>query len=116
MYNPCRKYISLIGNVCVACRWHMRRIREQRHVERLRQRQRDPWGPNSTRRYSRGEYTVWPQPIRDLQYIEITDTLPVTAFGEDLPELPEKLVFIFYRTLAWNQQSIYIPLMSRALS
>ncbi|XP_028167445.1 uncharacterized protein LOC114357859 [Ostrinia furnacalis] len=66
-------------------RWHMRRIREQRHVERLRQRQRDPWGGGAR---APAVYTVWPQPQRDVRFIEITDTLPVMAFGEILPALP----------------------------
>ncbi|KAJ8737536.1 hypothetical protein PYW08_000131 [Mythimna loreyi] len=67
-------------------RWHMRRIREQRHVERLRLRQRDPWYNNSN--YQPSVYTIWPQPQRDVRMIEITDTIPVMAFGEDLPDIP----------------------------
>ncbi|XP_041987856.1 uncharacterized protein LOC121739441 [Aricia agestis] len=63
-------------------RWHMRRIREQRHVERLRQRQREWCSPTPV-------YTVWPTPQTDVRYIEITDTLPVVAFGEPVPDLPE---------------------------
>ncbi|XP_026730099.1 protein male-specific lethal-1-like isoform X2 [Trichoplusia ni] len=68
-------------------RWHMRRIREQRHVERLRLRQRDPWysGPIP---YQPSMYTIWPQPQRDVRMIEITDTIPVMAFGENIPDLP----------------------------
>ncbi|XP_032527515.2 protein male-specific lethal-1 isoform X1 [Danaus plexippus] len=66
-------------------RWHMRRIREQRHVERLRQRQRDSW--NSTVS-APSVYTVWPRP-QDARFIEITDDLPVTGFGEPMPQLPQ---------------------------
>nr|XP_037869050.1 MSL1 protein isoform X1 [Bombyx mori] len=69
-------------------RWHMRRIREQRHVERLRQRQRD-WCGNSSFSQQPSVYTIWPQPQRDARFIEITDMLPVMAFGEILPDLPE---------------------------
>ncbi|XP_053624232.1 uncharacterized protein LOC128683057 [Plodia interpunctella] len=69
-------------------RWHMRRIREQRHVERLRQRQRDSWCGN-TSPTAPAVFTVWPQPQRDVRFIEITDTLPVMAFGEILPALPD---------------------------
>uniref|UniRef100_A0A2A4IX00 PEHE domain-containing protein n=1 Tax=Heliothis virescens TaxID=7102 RepID=A0A2A4IX00_HELVI len=68
-------------------RWHMRRIREQRHVERLRMRQRDPWYSGHSH-YQPSVYTIWPQPQRDVRMIEITDTIPVMAFGEDLPDLP----------------------------
>lgn len=64
----------------------MRRIREQRHVERLRLRQRDPWYNNS--HYQPSVYTIWPQPQRDVRMIEITDTIPVMAFGENLPDIP----------------------------
>ncbi|XP_013189436.1 uncharacterized protein LOC106134034 [Amyelois transitella] len=68
-------------------RWHMRRIREQRHIERLRQRQRDSWCNTSQSMPS--TFTVWPQPQRDVRFIEITDTLPVMAFGEILPAIPD---------------------------
>ncbi|KAL4717590.1 hypothetical protein ACJJTC_000739 [Scirpophaga incertulas] len=69
-------------------RWHMRRIREQRHVEKLRQRHRDPWNTTSTYQQP-SVFTIWPQPQRDVRFIEITDTLPVMAFGEILPAIPE---------------------------
>lgn len=65
----------------------MRRIREQRHVERLRQRQRDSWCSTVS---TPAVYSVWPRPQQDAKFIEITDDLPVTAFGEPLPQLPEK--------------------------
>ncbi|XP_063393764.1 uncharacterized protein LOC134678939 [Cydia fagiglandana] len=68
-------------------RWHMRRIREQRHVERLRQRQRDPWGSASPAQPP-ATFTIWPHTQRDARFIEITDTLPVMAFGEILPAIP----------------------------
>ncbi|KAG6452289.1 uncharacterized protein LOC115444927 [Manduca sexta] len=72
-------------------RWHMRRVREQRHVERLRLRQRDSWcGGSASPAYQQPSiYTIWPQPQRDARFIEITDSLPVMAFGEILPALPE---------------------------
>ncbi|CAK1588800.1 unnamed protein product [Parnassius mnemosyne] len=65
-------------------RWHMRRVREQRHVERLRQRQRASWAQRPA------VFSVWPRPHADARYIEITDTLPVMAFGEPMPDLPCK--------------------------
>ncbi|XP_045458605.1 uncharacterized protein LOC123668961 [Melitaea cinxia] len=67
-------------------RWHMRRIREQRHVERLRLRQRDSWSSTVS---APSVYSVWPRPQQDARFIEITTELPVTAFGEPLPQLPE---------------------------
>lgn len=66
----------------------MRRVREQRHVEKLRLRQRDPWTVSTL--HNPPIYSVWPSPLRDLQFIEITDILPVLAFGENIPQLPEK--------------------------
>lgn len=53
-------------------------------------RQRDPWYNHS--HYQPSVYTIWPQPQRDVRMIEITDTLPVMAFGEDLPNIPPALV------------------------
>ncbi|XP_046977349.1 uncharacterized protein LOC124543248 isoform X1 [Vanessa cardui] len=67
-------------------RWHMRRIREQRHVERLRLRQRDSWSSTVS---APSVYSVWPRPQQDARFIEITSDLPVTGFGEPLPKLPE---------------------------
>lgn len=63
----------------------MRRIREQRHVEKLKQRHRDSWSTVTVP----AVYTVWPRPQRDVRFIEITDTFPVMAFGEVIPDLPE---------------------------
>lgn len=69
----------------------MRRIREQRHVERLKQRQRDSWcsGNASPATQQPSVYTIWPHPQRDAMVIEITDILPVTAFGVIMANLPE---------------------------
>lgn len=82
-------------------RWHMRRIREQRHVERLRMRQRDPWYSGHSH-YQPSVYTIWPQPQRDVRMIEITDTIPVMAFGEDLPDIPPALVY--FNLLTFNTE------------
>ncbi|XP_052746548.1 uncharacterized protein LOC112057663 isoform X2 [Bicyclus anynana] len=68
-------------------KWHMRRIREQRHVEKLRQRQRDSWCSSPVNQPS--VYTVWPRPQRDAEFIETTKVLPVNAFGEPVPKMPD---------------------------
>lgn len=73
-------------------RWDVQRIREQRHVERLRRRQRDGvWGPPAGLNglANTPPITFLPQPHRDARYIEITESVPVSAFGEILPALPE---------------------------
>ncbi|CAH4038337.1 unnamed protein product [Pieris brassicae] len=67
-------------------RWHMRRIREQRHMERLRQRHKDSWSNMPVTPPS--VYTLWPRPQRDLHELQIALSLPVGAFGEDIPDLP----------------------------
>ncbi|XP_045509542.1 protein male-specific lethal-1-like isoform X2 [Colias croceus] len=67
-------------------RWHMRRIREQRHMERLRQRHRDAWSSSPVTAPS--VYTVWPRPQRDMSELQIAKHLPVGSFGEDVPDLP----------------------------
>ncbi|XP_038216743.1 uncharacterized protein LOC119835807 isoform X1 [Zerene cesonia] len=67
-------------------RWHMRRIREQRHMERLRQRHRDAWSSSPVSAPS--VYTVWPRPQRDMSELQIAINLPVGSFGEDVPDLP----------------------------
>lgn len=66
----------------------MRRLREQRHVERLRQRQRGPSWLTQTSK-SPSVPSLWPQPQSDLRLLEVTYCLPLCAFGEDLPDLPE---------------------------
>nr|XP_034839450.1 uncharacterized protein LOC117995572 [Maniola hyperantus] len=68
-------------------RWHMRRVREQRHVEKLRQRQRDSWCSSPVN--PPAVYTVWPRPQQEARFIEITPELPVNSFGEPLPQMPE---------------------------
>ncbi|KAI5641347.1 PEHE domain-containing protein [Phthorimaea operculella] len=70
-------------------RWHMRRVREQKNLERLRQRQRDSWCSGGSSSSQPSMYTIWPQPQRDLRFIEITDTLPLMAFGEAIPSIAE---------------------------
>ncbi|XP_023716811.1 uncharacterized protein LOC111869474 [Cryptotermes secundus] len=67
-------------------RWDVQRIREQRQVEKLKQREmastrRGSGGSNS--RHSDGEEplsSLWPQ-LDDAEYLEITESVPVAAFG-----------------------------------
>lgn len=67
-------------------RWDVQRIREQRQVERLKQREmasarRGSGG--STGRHGDGEEplnSLWPQ-LDDAEYLEVTESIPVAAFG-----------------------------------
>lgn len=62
-------------------RWDVQRIREQRQLERLRQRQRKgEGGDDETEELT----TFWPHPD-EVQYIQVAEMLPVSAFGCPLP-------------------------------
>lgn len=68
-------------------RWDVQRIREQRHVERLKQRQeRVGSGAKSDDASNEPLTTFWPS-LEDLRYIEVTDELPISAFGSPIPKL-----------------------------
>ncbi|KAJ9583321.1 hypothetical protein L9F63_022338 [Diploptera punctata] len=67
-------------------RWDVQRIREQRQIERLKQRERA-----SARRCNAGTIgnhsdteepliSLWPQ-LDDAEYVEVTENIPVAAFG-----------------------------------
>ncbi|XP_066248600.1 LOW QUALITY PROTEIN: male-specific lethal 1 homolog [Euwallacea similis] len=68
-------------------RWDVQRIREQRMVEKLKQRQERLAG------VARGDNTdtqdslttLWPK-ADDVRYLEISDELPVSAFGHPIPK------------------------------
>ncbi|XP_044729150.1 male-specific lethal 1-like 1 isoform X2 [Chrysoperla carnea] len=62
-------------------RWDVQRIREQRHIEKLKQRQeRVGSGGRTDDHISEPPNSLWPS-LDDIKYIEITEHLPVTAFG-----------------------------------
>lgn len=82
-------------------RWDVQRIREQRIVDKLKQRQSKGHHLNSDHTSTNGgadgrpdsldgydtPASLWPAPEYDLQYIEVTDQLPVGAFGVPLPAI-----------------------------
>ncbi|XP_077302003.1 uncharacterized protein LOC143922573 [Arctopsyche grandis] len=80
-------------------RWDFQMIREQRHIEKLKQRQerRNSGGFKHGRNskvvcstFTEEEpSSFYPSPD-DLFSIEIRDSLPVTAFGECIPDLPPR--------------------------
>ncbi|XP_075212077.1 male-specific lethal 1 isoform X2 [Lycorma delicatula] len=72
-------------------RWDVQRIREQRQIERLRQRQRKGDGGDDE---SEALTTFWPHPD-EAEYIQVTDMLPVSAFGCPLPHFkPTNFVLV----------------------
>lgn len=75
----------------------MQRIREQRQVERLKQREmasarRGSGG--STGRHGDGEEplsSLWPQ-LDDAEYLEVTESIPVAAFGLPITKFAARYV------------------------
>jgi hypothetical protein len=79
------------------CRWDVQRIREQRQVEKLKQREmastrRGSGGSNSQR--NDGEEplsSLWPQ-LDDAEYLEVTESVPVAAFGLPITKFTARYV------------------------
>lgn len=68
-------------------RWDVQRIREQRIVEKLKQREQK----NAAASKGEGETldsisSLWPG-LEDIKYLEVCDNLPVSAFGAPLPRI-----------------------------
>ncbi|KAK3912571.1 Male-specific lethal 1-like protein, partial [Frankliniella fusca] len=64
-------------------RWDVQRIREQRHIEKLKQRELQSNALGGSKGDGQAEEpvsTLWPTPD-DAQYVEVADELPVAAFG-----------------------------------
>ncbi|XP_026280477.1 male-specific lethal 1 homolog isoform X1 [Frankliniella occidentalis] len=64
-------------------RWDVQRIREQRHIEKLKQRELQSNALGGSKGDGQSEEpvsTLWPIPD-DAQYLEVADELPVAAFG-----------------------------------
>ncbi|XP_023315473.1 male-specific lethal 1 homolog isoform X1 [Trichogramma pretiosum] len=76
-------------------RWDVQRIREQRHIEKLKQRQEkqnhhaaclnlNHSGPCLSATEENNVTTLWPE-IDQLQSIQVDDYIPVSAFGSSIP-------------------------------
>lgn len=65
-------------------RWDVQRIREQRIIDKLKQRQ--DRSQNNDEENEPVE-TLWPT-LEDVRYLEICDELPVAAFGCPVPRAP----------------------------
>ncbi|XP_050076862.1 midasin-like [Anopheles maculipalpis] len=77
-------------------KWDVQRIREQKNIERLKKRQlkEQPQEQEMQKTIT----TLYPT-VDTLKYIQVTDDVPVQAFGELIPLLPTNGSF----SLPWNQ-------------
>uniref|UniRef100_A0A182Y5M8 PEHE domain-containing protein n=1 Tax=Anopheles stephensi TaxID=30069 RepID=A0A182Y5M8_ANOST len=77
-------------------KWDVQRIREQKNIERLKKRQlkEQPQEQEAQKTIT----TLYPT-VDTLKYIQVTDDVPVQAFGELIPLLPTNGSF----SLPWNQ-------------
>lgn len=65
----------------------MQRIREQRVIEKLKQRQERTGSGSRIEEQHEALQSLWPS-IDDIRYLEVCDELPVSAFGYPVPHLP----------------------------
>lgn len=66
-------------------RWDVQRIREQRVIEKLKQRQ-ERVGSGSKGEDNEPLPSLWPK-LEDVKYLEVSDELPVAAFGNTIPKI-----------------------------
>lgn len=66
-------------------RWDVQRIREQRIIEKLKQRHEKSSLANQSEPTEQMQ-SFWPC-LEDIKYIEISDQLPVSAFGCPVPKI-----------------------------
>lgn len=68
-------------------RWDVQRIREQRIVEKLKQRQERVGSGSRVDDQIESVVSLWP-PLEDVKYLEVCDNLPVSAFGAPIVRFP----------------------------
>lgn len=81
--------ISSRGLIQFVFRWDVQRIREQRHIEKLKQRQERIGSGARTDDHITNDETpesLWPS-LDNIKFIEITENLPVAAFGCSVAQL-----------------------------
>ena len=71
------------------CRWDIQRIREQRVVEKLKQRQERIDANGKINDQTQPVESLWPS-TEDVKFIEICESLPVAAFGCPLPKVQSR--------------------------
>ncbi|KAJ8917417.1 hypothetical protein NQ315_005463 [Exocentrus adspersus] len=67
-------------------RWDVQRIREQRVIEKLKQRQ-ERIGSGSKGEDNEPLPSLWPK-VEDIKFLEVSEELPVAAFGMAVPNIP----------------------------
>ncbi|XP_030750113.1 uncharacterized protein LOC115877900 [Sitophilus oryzae] len=67
-------------------RWDVQRIREQRVIEKLKQRQERVGSGSKGENDSDSPTSLWPN-LEDIKYLEVNDELPVSAFGHPVPKV-----------------------------
>lgn len=70
-------------------RWDVQRIREQRVIEKLKQRQERVGSGSRTDEPSEPIQSLLPK-IEDVRFLEISDELPVAAFGCPIPNISSR--------------------------
>ncbi|XP_063703921.1 male-specific lethal 1-like 1 [Culicoides brevitarsis] len=70
-------------------KWDVQRLREQKQVERLKKRyQKDEYDERDQKAEHKSITSFYPSP-ENIMFIQIVDELPVLAFGDPIPALPE---------------------------
>ncbi|XP_044267496.1 male-specific lethal 1 homolog [Tribolium madens] len=67
-------------------RWDVQRIREQRVIEKLKQRQERLGSGSRTDEQTDSVLSLWPT-LENIKYLEVSDQLPVSAFGSPIPKI-----------------------------
>lgn len=68
------------------CRWDVQRIREQRVIEKLKQRHERAASSSSKCEVRQPLPSLWPK-LEDFKFLEISEELPVSAFGSPVPKI-----------------------------
>jgi male-specific lethal 1 len=72
--------------VTIFCRWDVQRIREQRLIEKLKQRQERLGSASRTDEQNDLVQSLCPN-VEDVKYLEVSEQLPVSAFGSPVPKI-----------------------------
>ncbi|RZC38847.1 PEHE domain containing protein [Asbolus verrucosus] len=67
-------------------RWDVQRIREQRLIDKLKQRQERMGSGSRADEQKNPVQSLWPK-LEDIKYLEVSDQLPVSAFGCPIPKI-----------------------------
>lgn len=78
-------------------RWDVQRIREQRIIEKLKQRQERSGIKNEDQQHDQVN-SLWPT-IDDIRFLEVCDRLPVSAFGVPIPRFTSRYLLFFLEKL-----------------